>query len=183
MAYSPFFHTLYDQTAPAGTIGRGTHYSVLRAVAWHDVHLNPTAEAHFQDFAVIWDEDHDARVAQVAEGIYRAGLLGPVRFIGERKGMLAVLLDSETFETWDQLQVERYKERLTGAVRRSCEDFGDWWEVRVGDSTETSSIISDQDFLKVHTYLECIRMLWDLGIKEPPTLGSSAGERQLQSQS
>ena len=31
--YSHFFSTLYDETEPVGTLGRGTHYSVLRSLA------------------------------------------------------------------------------------------------------------------------------------------------------
>ncbi|MGF6727496.1 hypothetical protein P3T43_006888 [Paraburkholderia sp. GAS41] len=33
MSYCPFFQTLHDETRPVGNLGRGTHYSVLRATA------------------------------------------------------------------------------------------------------------------------------------------------------
>ena len=167
MAYSPFFQTIHDEARPVGRLGRGTHYSVFRAVTWHDVHLNPVPQANVLDFAVIWDEDHDTRVIQVAEALYLAGLLAPVRFIGERKGMLTVLLEQGVFETWDQRQVERYKERLAEQVRLSCESLGDWWQLGIDCWNENGSIISADD-LKVSTYLNFILMLWDLGIKAPP---------------
>ena len=34
--YSQFFQTLHDELTPTGTLGRGTHYSILRAVVFHD---------------------------------------------------------------------------------------------------------------------------------------------------
>jgi hypothetical protein len=179
MAYSAFFQTLRDETKPVGTLGRGTHYSVFRAITWHDIYLNPIQEANFLDFAVIWDKDHDARVIEVAEALYRFRLLGPIRFLGERKGCLTVLLAPEAFETLDHRQIERYKERLTNQVRSTVEGFGDRWDVEVGYSTENASIIAN-DVLRIHTYLEFILMVWDLGIKMP-SAARSAGERALQS--
>ena len=75
--YSPFFQTLYDEQAPVGHLGRGTHYSVLRAAVFHDELGEILPEnrykgphAKFHDFAVIWDEDHDKRVIEVIEQIY-----------------------------------------------------------------------------------------------------------------
>ncbi len=56
MSYCHFFQTLYDETHPVGNLGRGTHYSVLRAPVWHDELLNRIARCAFLDFAVIWDE-------------------------------------------------------------------------------------------------------------------------------
>src|SRR5438093_42433 len=94
--YSPFLETLHDETRPVGNLGRGTHYSVLRAVTWHDTFLTALPRAALLDFAIIWDEDHDARVIQVVNELYFEGLLAPVRFIGERKGGLTVLVAMET---------------------------------------------------------------------------------------
>ena len=71
-----------------GDFGRGTHYSVLRVPIWQDEWLSPLPQGALLDFAVIWDEDHDERVMQVIEELYFSGLLGPVRFVGERKGSL-----------------------------------------------------------------------------------------------
>ena len=59
--YSDFFKTLHDEQAPTGTLGRGTHYSILRAVAFGDSEGKMLGSARFADFAVIWDEDHDDR--------------------------------------------------------------------------------------------------------------------------
>lgn len=60
---SCFFHTLHDEPGRVGSLGRGTHYSVLRAVIWEP-------EPRFHDFAVIWDEDHDTRIIGVLEQLY-----------------------------------------------------------------------------------------------------------------
>ena len=93
--YSQFFETLHDETHPVGSLGRGTHYSVFRAVTWHDTFLNPLPKAEFLNFAVIWDEDHDTRVVKVVHTLCFEGLLAPVRLIGERKGRLTVLVAPE----------------------------------------------------------------------------------------
>jgi hypothetical protein len=45
-------------------LSAGTHYSVLRVPIWQDEWLNPVAQGMLLDFAVIWDEDHDARVME-----------------------------------------------------------------------------------------------------------------------
>jgi Bacterial RNA polymerase, alpha chain C terminal domain len=92
--YSDFFKTLHDETSPTGYLGRGTHYSVLRAVVFHDPMGIALSEGQFADFAVIWDEDHDARVMEPIEEIYRRGLLSSFLMFGEHKGTFtAIVLD------------------------------------------------------------------------------------------
>jgi hypothetical protein len=90
--YCPFFQTQHDETHPVGRFGRGTHYSVLRAPVWHDESTKRLDRCAFLDFAIIWDEDHDDRVIDAIMALYISGLLAPVRYIGERKGTLSVLL-------------------------------------------------------------------------------------------
>jgi len=93
--YSDFFKTLHDETGPTGYLGRGTHYSVLRAVVFHDHMGKPLAEGQFADFAVIWDEDHDARVMEPIEQIYGRGLLSSFLMFGERQGSFTVILSNK----------------------------------------------------------------------------------------
>ena len=72
--------------------------------------------ARFQDFAVIWDEDHDERVFQPIERLYRLGDLPSFIIFGERKGMFV------------RLVAPRFTEgrRAAGeeALRRACQDVG-----------------------------------------------------------
>ena len=68
--YSAFFETLHDERTPTGKLGRGTHYSVLRAVVFSDSMGKPLTAAQFADFAIIWDEDHDERVIEPIEKFY-----------------------------------------------------------------------------------------------------------------
>jgi hypothetical protein len=89
--YSDFFKTLHDETNPTGYLGRGTHYSVLRAVVFHDPIGTPLPEGDFTDFAVVWDEDHDLRVIEPIEEIYRRGLLSSFLIFGERKGSFTAI--------------------------------------------------------------------------------------------
>jgi hypothetical protein len=139
--------------------GRGTHYSVFRAVSWHDSSLNPLPNGEFLDFAIIWEEDHDTRVMTVVETMYFDGLLAPVRFVGERKGGLIVLVAPEKEAAWDLLS---YKERVESAVRRS--NLDDWWNVTVAYFGTESSIIGAPPE-KVAVYLKNIDNLWNLGTK------------------
>jgi hypothetical protein len=162
LVYSTFFTTLHDETSPVGMFGRGTHYSVLRAVTWHDSRLNPLPNAELLDFAVIWDEDHDTRVMMVVETMYFDGLLAPVRFIGERKGGLIVLVAPETAAAWD---LPSYTQRVEDAVKRSGLD--DWWNVAVGYVDTENSIIGAASE-KAAVYLQNIDNLWNLGPKTRP---------------
>jgi Bacterial RNA polymerase, alpha chain C terminal domain len=93
--YSDFFKTLHDETGPTGRLGRGTHYSVLRAIVFQDHFGKPLAEGQFADFAVIWDEDHDTRVLEPIEQIYSRGLLSSFLMFGEQKGCFTAVLSNE----------------------------------------------------------------------------------------
>ena len=94
--YSPFFQTIYDQPKEFfgqlnyGKENHGVHYSIFRANCWHYQSLLESKTCRFQDFAVIWDEDHDTRIIKVIEKIYCAGLIAPILFFGERKGFLSM---------------------------------------------------------------------------------------------
>src|SRR5882757_5583273 len=91
-SYSHFFQTLHDERSPTGRLGNGTHASILRAIVFHDPTLEPLSTGALADFAVIWDEDHDTRVIKAVESIYRAGFLGSLLMIGERKGALNAIV-------------------------------------------------------------------------------------------
>ncbi len=156
--YSPYFTTLYDQHEPTGYLGRGTHYSVLRAPSWHAPNSSISERAYHCDFAVIWDEDHDVRVIQTVEEIYLNGLLSKFIFFGERKGMFSAILSEHFF---DANQFPDLKQRIdTIAATRSD---GDSWSAEIYKSHETPHcIISDADD-KISLYLNSIKMLWRLG--------------------
>jgi hypothetical protein len=161
MPYSPFIQTLHDETQPVGHLGRGTHYSVLRVPIWQDQWLNPLPRGALLDFAVIWDEDHDERVIQAIEDLYFCGLLAPVRFVGERKGNLSVLIDEKTVQAWDHAALKSYREAVN-EVGQSLED--PWPTTVAAVSSSKHSIIhaSNED---VTLYLRNIHMLWFLGAK------------------
>jgi RNA polymerase alpha subunit len=91
-SYCDFFKTIHDETIPTGYLGQGTHYSVLRAMVFHDPFGIPMSEGQFADFAVIWDSDHDVRVMKTIEEIFRRGLLSSFVIFGERKGIFTAIL-------------------------------------------------------------------------------------------
>ncbi len=170
--YSTLFSCLYDEPDPVGQLGRGTHYSVMRSVEWLDVTRRPLALPEIHDFAVIWDEDHDTRVIEAVEQIYMAGLLSPVQFIGERKGMLTVIVAAR-FYFWSDSGIEAY----TRAINDISQSLDDSWPAEVGSfdrspdsvqmgwlQTSTAGLISDTDH-RVNTYLTNVDSLWRLGTK------------------
>jgi hypothetical protein len=161
MPYSPFFQTLHDEIQPVGYLGRGTHYSVLRVPIWQDQWLNPLPRGALLDFAVIWDEDHDERVIQVIEDLYFCGLLAPVRFVGERKGSLSVLIDEKTVQAWDHAALKNYREAVND-VGQSLEDP---WPTRVDAVSGSNHSIIHAAKEDVTLYLQNIHMLWFLGAK------------------
>jgi len=161
MAYSPFFKTLHDEKSPVGYLGRGTHHSILRAMVFNDLNLKPTTKGSFLDFAVIWDEDHDIRVVEVVEKLYAERLLAPIRVIGERKGMLSVLLSSEVTSVWGEKKFNDY----AATVERHSSCSNDQWTADVSVLHKMGTTIINDDPNKVSIYLKNIENLWELGLK------------------
>lgn len=170
-AYSTLFSCLYDEPEPIGHLGRGTHYSVFRSVEWLDVVRTPLTVPQVHDFAVIWDEDHDARVIDAIENIYMAGLLSPVQFIGERKGNLSVIVAAKFYWAHSQDTLNAYIQQLNN-ISGSL-NHGDSWKTEVGmfdrspgspHQTDLQGLIMADDH-RVITYVRNIDSLWNLGTK------------------
>lgn len=168
--YSTLFSCLYDEPAPVGKLGRGTHYSIFRSVEWLDVVRRPLAVPQVHDFAVIWDEDHDERVIDAVEGLYMAGLLSPIQFIGERKGFLTVIVAAKFYYSGTEADTQAY----VNAVEAIGQSLDDAWTTEVGmfdrapgnpHQNNPGGIIADQG-RRVQTYLENIDGLWRLGTKD-----------------
>lgn len=171
--YSNLLACLHDEPEEYGCLGRGTHYSVFRTAEWFDVCRRPLAQAEVHDFAIIWDEDHDTRVIEAVERIYTAGLLSPVQFIGERKGMLTVIVAAKFY--WHvETDIDDYKRQVQEAIG----PLDDYWPVEVGmfdrsgarhadwHQTDPSGLINDKDY-KVNVYMANIDAIWNLGTKPP----------------
>jgi hypothetical protein len=160
--YSHFFETLHDEQNPIGHLGRGTHYSVLRAITFHDAMGRALSEGRFCDFAVIWDEDHDERVIGAIETVYRNGLLAPFIVFGERKANFTAIFG-------EGLRDAKRQEFLKSQIEKIAEDVdGDSWVGYVNSlGSEDNPIISDSDD-RVQLYLANIKMLWELGLNAPP---------------
>lgn len=158
--YSPLFHTLHDETSQIGTLGRGTHYSVLSAVQWVDKTKKPLHVPCIQRFAVLWDEDHDERIIDVVERAYMSGIFAPVLCVGERKGTLRILVDREFYEV-----IEGDWASYHLAWSDICKDVcGDVWSFDQIELIDNPKQIIDDDDAKVRTYLANINNLWELGL-------------------
>jgi hypothetical protein len=155
--YSDFFKTLHDEQAPTGTLGRGTHYSILRAVALGDSEGKMLGSARFADFAVIWDEDHDDRVIEPIEKIYFAGLLHHFLMFGERKGCFTAIA-AASFPPHPHLQSQ------LNEITQRLDIEDSWPSYVVGLKDPRNPIISASDD-KVSLYLSNLMMLWELGLK------------------
>jgi len=157
--YSPFFRTLHDEKSPVVELCGGMHYSILRLISWHDKYLKSLQRAHFQDVAIVWDGDHDTRLISVLQSLYFSGLMPPVLFVGERKGMLWLLLDPEAA---NRLDLEEYEKRTVDAVGQS--GIGDSWSVELESEVAQPGLFGLSG-LESKTYLDCINLLWHPGIK------------------
>lgn len=170
--YSQLFSCLYDQSEPVGRLGRGTHHSVFRSTQWRAIDGDHLTAPRIHDFAVIWDEDHDTRVIRVVERLHMEGLLWPVVFVGERKGVVTLLLDymggPDVFvdaSTW----LDKIRE-----VASKADD--DDWAVEIGmyhrmvvieEGTQTTPLrIIPDDPARVVLYLQSIDVMWQLGDRE-----------------
>jgi hypothetical protein len=172
--YSDFFKTLHDEQAPTGHLGRGTHYSVLRAVVFHEPTGKPLREGQFADFAVIWDEDHDTRVMEPIEEIYRRGLLSSFLVFGERKGSFTAILSKHV--RGNPPRPDGRMEFLKTEITEICQSLSDPWPSEVVYRPllgETNPIIND-DIKKVNLYLNNLEMLWQLGTAAVPPLEANS---------
>lgn len=163
--YSTLFSTIYDEQAPVGLIGRGTHYSILRTAQFLNNLYQPQTPLKIQDFCIVWDEDHDIRVIEVIEQLYLKNLLAPVLFIGERKGGVTVILDKEFYNNKSLLRSfsQQLNEISQGLDDPWCSEVGSLDLVTKEANPET--LINDASE-KVSVYLNNINNLWSLGQKE-----------------
>lgn len=174
-SYSPLFQTIYDEQAPVIDLGRGTHYSILRAVVWNDWNdgdNNVSRRAKYLDFAIIWDEDHDDRIINVLEEIYLFGYLSLGTIFGERKGGFTFVLN-DGFELSDFKKIFKDIENIIDSSEDDtwCFDM-DYlpyvYEDEYGESEYNSDVLgiinaSDEDVIK---YLKDISEKWELGLKD-----------------
>lgn len=162
-SYTTLFSCIHDEPSQYGNLGRGTHYSIFRMV--------PPLQGKVKDFAVIWDEDHDERVIHAIEEMVMRQLMAGVLFVGERKGMLTVLIADGSLASAD---ISGYRALVQEAVNNASID--DYWNVEVDVYRRgeyiSSGIINDGSE-RVTTYLENIDNLWQLGMKKPPKKPSS----------
>lgn len=165
-SYSQLFITIHDESQPVGNIGRGTHYSILRARQFFDNTATLQVPFKNQDFCIIWDEDHDVRVLQVVEQLYLKNMLSPVLFIGERKGGVYVLLDRTIYNN-RQLYNE-FAANLDDIAQNLddpwCSDVG-YMDIVTKEIGNSRSLIQD-DEEKAIIYLNNINNLWSLGQKK-----------------
>ena len=155
--YSPLFEVIYDEQNPIGFLGRDTHYSVLQCPARVNGTGDVQAPPRQLRFVVIWDEDHDKRIILVLEGFYLEGLLTPIMFVGERKGMLTVILEPSIDPSFEKKVQDAFASNVTV--------MDDTWTVKIQSFDESSGIINDYAD-KVQTYLKNIRNIWRLGAHE-----------------
>lgn len=151
------FETLHSENRPTGKLGRGTHYSVLRTLAWSDVNFQPIRKPLYHDLAVIWDEDHDERVFEFIRALYLDGSISPALFVGERKGFVSLIVSNDcSTETLEQLSV---------IVETIAQDLDDPWSSEVVRLSSLEQTIIHDEPAKVQLYLNTINMLWSLGLK------------------
>lgn len=172
--YSPLLPCIYDEPAPTGSIGRGTHYSVVQALSWRSSNGELHKKAALQNVAIIWDEDHDLRIIPCLEALLMAGLLHAISLIGERKGGVTIVLNSMAAVDMDEDQKRKYQEEITQVINEVVSTkHEDFWAITFGEMTETPSLstrgheIFHRDLIqdevqKIETYIRNINNLWNI---------------------
>lgn len=164
MRYSPYFQTLYDEQEPVGNLGRGTHYSVLRATSWHSPNYSISPRAMHFDFAIIWDEDHDTRVIECVEEVYLNGLLSKFLMFGERKANFTAML-SDHFV--GGMRDGELRENIKWIANNAVDgDHFNGYVTTMANPDLINAAAGDVDL-----YLKNIMMLWKLGGKIITTAG------------
>ena len=164
--YSTLFSTLYDEQCPIGTLGRGAHYSVLRATTNHGKYRKSSSRVNVQDIGLIWDEDHDERVIEALETLYVKDLLWPVQIIGERKGGLTTLVYPNFYHSDSRSDYEEQLEIICGSLHDPWTSTVSYFDPSMEICTEEQGILIHSDAERVDIYLKNIHSLWDLGIKK-----------------
>jgi hypothetical protein len=162
--YSSFFKTLHDEQAPTGYLGRGIHYSILRAVVFHDEIGRPCLGSDF-DFAVIWEEDHDDRVVQAIEQCYRRRILSSFFGFQEAKGILTGFVAPGL----SKCRISFVESQLHAIAEEEVEL--DVWTSVIATVEEPHGIGSCPDE-NLSLYINNLRMLWRLG---PARKASNSG--------
>lgn len=173
--YSPHLHCIYDEPAPTGHIGRGTHYSVVQALSWRSEKGDLRQQASVQNVAIIWDEDHDERIIPCVEALLMAGLLHAVSMIGERKGGVTIVFNTMSAARLSEDQKRVYRQEVAQVINDVVDaKHGDSWSITFGEMTDTPSLhatgrgifhqalIQDGDLQKIETYVRNINYLWDI---------------------
>ena len=168
--YSPLFETIYDEQKPSSELGRGTHYSILRAIVAHDHNGDDLNTIKNLDFAVIWDEDHDTRIIPVLEEICETGYLSLGIIFGERKGSFHfVLNDSYKSKYEDFKKIYKDIENIVHSTEEDTWCFHmDYLLTNEGDIDEDSEItgIINASDKQIEKYLKEISEKWNLGLKD-----------------
>lgn len=163
-SYSPLFQTIYDEQEPTVGLGRGTHYSILRAVVWKDSLLNDLKKAMYYDFSIIWDEDHDdAQVITVLEKIYTYGYITIGSFFGERKGGLTMMLSDN--EVQNSIKYEKAFNDIYNICQGIFPYEEEYWDTWSFDVNYYGMLINDKD-KKIQKYLNKINKKHKLGFKD-----------------
>lgn len=169
--YSPHLHCIYDEPAPTGRIGRGTHYSVVQALSWHSDKGELRKQADVQNVAIIWDEDHDERIIPCVEALLKAGLLHAISMIGERKGGVTIVFNTKSSARLSDHQKRAYRQEVTQVINDEVSsEIGDFWDINFGEMTDDPSLAKDgfhqhlilDDVHKVETYVQNIDNLWNI---------------------
>jgi hypothetical protein len=147
--YSHFFSTLHDEQEPVGKLGRGTHYSIFRAVLWDKV------QPQWHDFAVVWDEDHDTRVIWVIEQLHIQRLLRDVLAIGERKGGITIVTRTP----------HPNRALLALSEKGWSPPDGDYFCSNVEHVDDATALLINDTPARVQAYVKGIDALWNLGTK------------------
>lgn len=173
LIHPSLFSCLHEEPAHSNSLDREVHHSVFRAALGLKLNGVRKNKIYVQDFAVLWDEDHDKRVILVAEALLVENMFSHVLFIGEREGSLSLVLNTDTIgENFDE---DRYIKRVEDVCCKS--NGGDYWPCELYGMSRVSSILTEtytesniggllnDGEESTLAYLRSIDAVWRLGVK------------------
>ena len=169
--YSPYFETIYESDEGSTDLGRGTHYSILRAKVTNQTKLAFTGESVlYYDFGLIWDEDHDTRVIEVLEKLYETEMIFDLQFVGERKGYFSAVMRQSVLFCRNDVWLESFESNLQEFLNDvggdpTQEQWGDSWGCDVSHISSPNNGIIHDHADSVTEYLQSIQDHWRLGFK------------------
>ncbi len=130
------------------------------------------SSGYYGNFAVVWDEDHDARVVETAYQFILAGLFDSVIGLVEHEGVLQILAMSQQFDKYGtrgdvELDAARYERLILS--------HGDYWTIYVQSTKEEALRVPGYPWGPVFDLMPAWKLDQQYKLVNPDPVGQFSG--------